>query len=363
MMQRRSATSAPPDAILSSPGGFAWWYVDLVDDRGDGLVLIFSWGLPFLPGLARAARDGAPTRPAERPALCFSLYEGGRCTAYLLQEHDPADASTDLATRFTIGGSELSLRADGCGRLSLRARLDCPIPGEDGRITGIIEAEGPLLQAPADETSYPAHSWAPRLAGVRGEARLDLGGRPVQLQGALYHDRNDASAPLHAHGIGAWWWARLSLPDRTLIWYQLRSNNGYTRHILMDAAPDGIARLVEAPGAVGRRWRPHLFGPASPSRLTLPDADGGQHAITIERPIDDSPFYQRFRLRGAGGWGWLERVLPAAVDPDWMRPLVQMRVHKVSGSNSFWLPLFNGPAESRLPRLLGLRRPGLLEAR
>ena len=87
-------------AALQRPGGFAWWYLDLVDDNGYGLVLIWAWGLPFLPGLARDARRGQPSLPRERPAISFALYEGGRCTCYLLQEA-PAAAASSTASAAT----------------------------------------------------------------------------------------------------------------------------------------------------------------------------------------------------------------------------------------------------------------------
>ena len=41
---------SPPedDRLPEAPGGFCWWYVDLVDERGDGAVLIWGFALPFL---------------------------------------------------------------------------------------------------------------------------------------------------------------------------------------------------------------------------------------------------------------------------------------------------------------------------
>jgi len=44
--------------LLEAPGGFAWWYLDALDARGDGLVVIWSFGLPFLPGYRSASRRG-----------------------------------------------------------------------------------------------------------------------------------------------------------------------------------------------------------------------------------------------------------------------------------------------------------------
>ena len=75
---------------LDVPGGFLWWYVDLVDDHGDGLVLIASFGLPFLPGLLDAARRGAPLAPRERPALSLALYRGGKTSFYVLDVPAPS---------------------------------------------------------------------------------------------------------------------------------------------------------------------------------------------------------------------------------------------------------------------------------
>ena len=53
MMLSLTSPDTPLDrTLLDVAGGFAWWYLDLVDERGDGLVLIWSFGLPFLPGYA-----------------------------------------------------------------------------------------------------------------------------------------------------------------------------------------------------------------------------------------------------------------------------------------------------------------------
>ena len=364
MLQRVDAqVLAAPDA-LERPGGFAWWYLDLVDAKGDGLVLIWAWGLPFLPGLARDARRGQPTLPRDRPAVSFALYERGRCTCYLLQEAPPEGSATDGVGEFCVGGAVLSVQpleaAGGQGAgFSLRAALDLPIPGGAGRLRGEVRAAGPALLGGSPGPRYAAHSWSPRLAGAEGEATLDVAGRPVHLRGRVYHDRNEASAPLHAHGIADWWWARVALPDRALIWYRLRHADGHVEEHLLDVDHGGRARDCAAPAALSAPSRWAAFGPRCPRRLTLTDADGRAHALALEAPIDDSPFYQRLRLRGPEAWGWAERVLPDAVDPDWMRPLVRMRVQRLGGPNSFWLPLFAGPVESRLRRLLLPARPAL----
>lgn len=360
MLQRVEAHTPADPGALERPGGFAWWYLDLVDAQGDGLVLILAWGLPFLPGLARDARRAQPRLPRARPAVSFALYEGGRCSCYLLQEAAPDAASTDLVGEFTVGGARLRVQPEGEG-LRVEASLDLPIPGSAGRLRGAVRAAGPALRGGRLGPPYAGHRWAPRLASAAGEAILDVAGRPVTIRGQLYHDRNEADAPLHAHGIADWWWGRLALADRSLIWYRLRHDDGHVEEHLLDVDPSGLARDGAAPAALGppRRWA--WFGPRCPAALTLTDADGGAHPLVVEAPIDDSPFYQRLRLRGPGAWGWAERVIPAAVDPDWMRPLIHMRVQQLAGPNSLWLPLFAGPVETRLRRLLR-PSPAALEA-
>ena len=46
----------PLRGVLDTPG-FAWWYLDVVDAEGTGLVLIWSFGLPFLPDPVARAGD------------------------------------------------------------------------------------------------------------------------------------------------------------------------------------------------------------------------------------------------------------------------------------------------------------------
>ena len=48
----------------------------------------------------------------------------------------------------------------------------------------------------------------------------------------------------------------------------------------------------------------------------------------------------------------IESCTPRRIDPPWFRPLLGMATHRVGQPNSMWLPLFNGPFQSRWPRLL-----------
>ena len=73
-------------------------------------------------------------------------------------------------------------------------------------------------------------------------------------------------------------------------------------------------------------------------------------------PLEASPFYARFPVVGTAaqgqiGRGFAERCVPARIDAAWMRPLVRMCVQQ-PGERSIWLPLFAGPAEGRVARLV-----------
>src|SRR5687768_10564437 len=100
-----SATELDPQ-LLRAPGGFLWWYADLVDERGNGLVCIWSFGLPFLPGYASASRRGTPQLPEERPSFNIAVYERGKLVCYLLQEYEPSEVEW-ASTRWRFGRTSI----------------------------------------------------------------------------------------------------------------------------------------------------------------------------------------------------------------------------------------------------------------
>ncbi len=334
---------------LTQPGGYAWWYLDLVDPLGNGLVCLWSWGLPFLPG----SREGRAA--AARPAVGLALYEGGKVRAYLLQEH-PLQTNcipnTDGNAR--LGDSTFEVcRAN--GQLALHLELDEVVPpGRERlharvRVTG-VEAE--LPDAPADSP----HLWTPRLLHARASAEVRLGARHFELEGVGYFDGNAATVPLHAQGIEHWRWGRLSGESKTWVVYELQGAS--PQSLLLEGDDLGRWRhLPERP-----TWLPDgrgLYGVRAPKglRCELPE---GTLQLTRMQAVEDGPFYRRFltsgTLLGAGTpetlSGSFEVVAPARLDLPWQRPFVRMRTHRVGADNSLWLPLFSGLAEDRWERWL-----------
>ncbi|MCA9492057.1 MAG: hypothetical protein KC621_19125, partial [Myxococcales bacterium] len=127
-------------------GGFTWWYADLVDARGDGLVVIVALGLPFLPGYASAAREGRAPAAVERPSVCVAHVQGGRLAFWALHETDPARVVWE-PTRALLGDNALRVGVD--GGASLRAALGGELPG--ARWSLALEVDGPLRRSSPGE--------------------------------------------------------------------------------------------------------------------------------------------------------------------------------------------------------------------
>lgn len=364
-----SADSEPDRTVLASPGGFTWFYVDLVDERGWGATVIWSWGLPFLPGYAGAARAGRPERPIDRPSVNIVVYGDGRERFYLLSELPPdecewsADGRSWRLGDCTFAWTDTPGTGGAAPTRELRGHLDLALP-TGGRVTGELRLAGALRRDSA-APGHPApagpdctHTWTPMVAASRGSLELRTPTGDLRVDGRAYHDRNSSAQPLHDLGIESWWWGRLALPDRDLVFYHLtpRDPGAAPRDLVVELAADGSCRVREAPLTVGRVRR-STWGLRWPASATFPDPDGREVGVEVSSVLDNGPFYQRYLLTGrcdgvlCHGVG--ENVVPDRVDTDLLRPLVRMRVHRAAGPNSIWLPLFSGDSTGRWGRLLG----------
>ncbi len=348
---------------LDAPGGFAWWYVDGVDAEGNGLVCIWSWGLPFLPG-ARSR----PTPARERPSVNLALYRGGRCVYFLLQELPPGDATRDgvdsTMPSWTFGPNTFrSSRAH--GRLKLDAHLDLPVPGSRARLRGTFTLEGVHPTWGLHGDARVPHRWTPLCLPASLTAELSTDdGFSFRFEGRGYHDRNQSTVPLTAIGARSWTWGRVAQPGAEMVHYLLeaeRSASGAegepsatpprrSVQLLLRVGRDGVAHVDEAPDCNLEAPRRDLYGVPWHGEVRL-----GNERVVYQPAVESGPFYLRHPLvdpvTGARGWG--ERVVPDRIDLAWQRPLVRMRVHGPDPrDDSAWLPLFAGPSDSRVGRLL-----------
>jgi len=346
-------------AVLASPGGFAWWYLDLVDSQGNGVVVIWSFGLPFIPGYASAARlDRAPL-PSNRPATTLAGYRNGRCVYYDFVVHQAQQAEWtprhDGKERWRFGRSTFESTDHADGTRTVRIDLDRPVPGTTERLRGHIDAQGPVRLGGRDSES-DTHVWSPLMLACEGRARLSTPSWHLGVQGRAYHDRNAARRPLHALGIRRWWWGRLSLPTHDLVWYRLEPDAEGTpvRELVLRVERSGEAATASHPMRLGAR-RKGRYGLSSPATVELRDPQGHAAMIVLDSLVDDGPFYQRHLVSGMSGGerghGVAELVVPGRVDLDLHRPFVRMAVHQQDGPNSLFLPLFSGPSTGRTSRL------------
>jgi hypothetical protein len=345
-------------AALDASGGFAWWYVDLVNSEGDGLVMIWSFGLPFLPGYRSGTNTGRGVHARTRPSLNLSTWRNGRPDLYLLQEWPEASVDWRDGTELVTFGDETTLQSTVAdGRRSLCARLDLPLPGTTERLRGTVEVTGPVVRLPAPTTPDSVHQWSPLTTATPGSARLHVGEELVfALEGRAYHDRNESITPLDQLGIAYWVWGRTPIGEGELIHYILWPQDGgalqaHVWHI--DADGDGRAWTVRQVEEGPRRRS--LFGMRHHPDLILHTDHGTVHVRT-KKLIDNGPFYLRMLTDvdtpAGSGSGVGEAIIPDRVDHPLHRPFVRMRVHNLDGPNSMWLPLFSGPGRGRLRRLL-----------
>ena len=362
MIELADALQQTARECVERAGGFAWWYADIVDEHGNGAVLIWSWGLPFLPGLLDATRQGKAQAAAGWPSLNVAFYRGGKQEYYLLQQFEPTEAhwesSGDGAEEVWRFGSTVIRRRIAEGGVRLEAAIDCQqaeLPALRGRM--LLEGQTAQGFSAGEAAGVSGHRWGVVAGHATGEVELETEGVSLKVAGRGYHDRNWAPRQLDQLGIASWTWLRASSAERSLVLYLLQPENGGPERLIGRwLEPSGEVRSIE-PACISRSGsRRDRYGVQMEEQVTVTQ---GAETLTLmlAAPVESGPFYLRAAVSdAAGGWrGWAETVVPKRIDRALERPLVRMAVHLRRGGNSFWLPLFAGLRRSRIARLL-LRR-------
>lgn len=344
-------------ALLDAPGGFAWWYADGRNVDGDGFVLILSWGLPFLPGDRAARLAGHPVPARDRPSVNLALYRRGVPIYYTLHTLTPERASWRTGGGGAFGDCDASFTTSG-DQVTLSVQIDLPIPGDAARLTGTIEVSGPRLHGDAPLHANLVHCWTPLIGPARTEVRLTRSGRPFfELSGSGYADRNGSQVALDGLSLARWTWGRaevagklvihyLSWPNTPgakpeLLWWEADANGHFVVSPVSEVQLDGESRTW-----LGMTWWRTIHLHVGVQRVT----------ITSTPPVDNGPFYLRLltqvQVGEAQGPGWSEICEPDRIDLPQHRWLVQMCVDPDTTRPSIWLPLFGGPAQDRVQRLL-----------
>ena len=337
--------------LLDARGGFVWWYLDLVNDDGDGLVSIWSYGLPFLPGYASSSRSGSPQRVGDRPSLNLAVYRAGVPVFYTLQEFEPDHVAWGDDRIFQFGDNSLQIDLK-TGRAD--ARFDLPIAGSDDRLRGDVSIRGsaPTIETDsADSGTVDDHLWGPLLTPATGDVDLRWQHTECTFSGDAYVDRNASAKPLHELGFEKWTWGRARVGDVEKVYYVLWPDDGGAPTAIGFEFGETVSRRVEldvtffAPetGFAGMPWF-RSFKLFENGRVWL---EGSTQSV-----VDNGPFYIRGQFFCVGGSvGVFEWCEPRRIDLARHRFLVKMRVQNPR-RNSIWLPLFAGPSNDRVNRLL-----------
>lgn len=358
MMNLAISREAFKTDLLETAGGFMWWYFDLVDQNGNGFVLIWSFGLPFLP---RQMRSVSEIKPKERPSICLSVYKNYRQFFYLFQEYpaDVARCATDCQV-VQIGKSCFRTEMDDAGA-TLSAQIETPVPGSPHPLVGEVRAQGVPLHGIDNAALDSKHKWCPVFMNTEGNVRLEINWETlIDLKGRAYYDSNLSLLPLQELGIDSWRWIRVAFPSRELVFYDLDPKD-------ISQQSEQIVLIVDSTGqaSVGDlysfQWtKPwfSIYGLTYSRELTLTLGKSERIRLKFHPPVDDGPFYLRFLVDAVcettreRGLGIAELVKPDRIHIAPFQPFVRMRVHQVDGPNSFLLPLFTGAGGDKVKRFL-----------
>lgn len=308
--------------------------------------MIWSFGLPFLPGTIAAGRRGEPVHPLAEPSLSVAVHREGKPDLWLLQRLSPHDAQADP---FPAGGLQL----DGCRFVDrgdrLEVELDCPVPGGPP-LKGSLVLTGPRVALEPGGTSV--HRWAPRMLG-RGEAHLACGDWRFDVQGAGYHDANASSVGLEELGIRRWTWGRTPHPGGTWVHYLIEPLDPTLaqQNLLLDIDLQGRTTVQLFETARYDSERRGLWGLRAPEAVQV-----GPLSIRHVRQVEDGPYYRRWITEVVGADGVVrpgtgEFVDVTRMDAGLGRWLAPFAVHDPRRF-SWFVPLFSGPKRGRVGRLL-----------
>ena len=343
--------------VVATPGGFAWWYGEVLDEDQTGVVVIWSFGLPFLPGYMSKVRKGHAETPCERAAVNIVAYNRGVPDFYLLHEFRPGDVSWDGRGSWRFGNTHFESVDEGKSR-RIDATIDIPLTG-GGRLEGRIRFGGPVPRGTQGRGSS-THLWTPLIAPCFGTAMLreDASNYQMKVSGRGYVDRNASPQDLETLGIKRWFWAHALGRDTDRIAYALWPESGGPPECYgFEISQDGVVTTSQLELATrGEHKRPY-------GMQSFRAYEFKQHGLpfmkaSLSDPVDDGPFYLRYLTRSEGYYGSAELIEPKRIDRGRHRALVRMRVQSDIRRNSVWLPLFQGARESHLRQLSRRFLPG-----
>lgn len=248
------------------------------DDGTYALTLIAFIGSVFSPYYAWARRRGAAD-PLNHCALNVALY-GPRGARWAMTERGAAQVERGQS-HLCIGPSSLSWRGD-----ALHIAVDevcAPLPR---RLRGSIR----LLPSALCEQSFALddaglHRWAPIAPCARIE--VELSAPALAWSGGAYCDSNAGITCLE-ETFETWNWSRASLPDRTVVYYDVEAREGGSSALALEFDARGGVRDTEL--------APLAALPPTGWRLARQTRAPAAEHVRVVKTLEDGPFYSRSLL-------------------------------------------------------------------
>lgn len=297
------------------PGGYLWWYVDVIADDGTRALTIIAFvGSVFSPYYARARRARAlsvdPEAHCGLNVVVYDIEPGAKRLArrrWAFTEY-PRDEVRRGPDTFHVGRNRVAWE-DGAFVVDFVERT---APVWFGRsLRGHVRVSPSALPARSfrlDPDDH--HRWWP--IAPHGRATVQVEGEV--FEGSAYVDSNWGDEPL-GDGFARWQWSRAELEDRTVVLYDAAPRRGPAYERAMSFTDDGSFAWIDGP--VASELPQAGWGLVRSTRV-----DAGASAL-LTASLEDAPFYTRSLLETRV----LGQSVPAmheALDMDqWRRPLVQ----------------------------------------
>ena len=280
-------------------------------------------GSVFSPFYAKARAHGVAADPLDHTALNVALYSPG-AKVWSLNErgrHTVHRSGSELV----LGAS--TLRWEGDTLVATIFERTTPFltarPFGDARIAGTVRLHPKVLvDDPHALDGEGAHLWWSRAPFARVE--VELTEPALRWQGDGYHDANAGDGPLE-DAFRAWNWSRATTPVGAAILYDCETLDGRALRHGRVVTARGEVEALDAPRAVGLSRTP--WGVSRASRC-----DAGAK-VSVERTLEDSPFYARSvlrtRLRGHDARAVHESLDLTRFQQKWVQFLLPFRTRRL----------------------------------
>jgi carotenoid 1,2-hydratase len=260
------------------PSGYAWWYIDgLNDDHSLGITIIGFVGSVFSPNYFFARKSVGQPDPLDFSAFNIAVYGGTKSRwAFTEEPRSRVERSSDF---LQIGNNRMIAASEG----EMLIEIDEHSPKFHRRIRGTVR----LKYNSFSRTGFyldrnRRHAWHPIVPVATIE--VNLVSPEIRFIGSGYLDMNFGEVPLETD-FSQWCWSRHALPDKTFMFYD---------GTYQDGAPFSIAAFIDGEGILRETE-------ALPNSVALPDTRlwkcprriRSEGTPRVFATLENSPFYAR----------------------------------------------------------------------